>query len=219
MGTIAREASAPIADGETASGAELELEFDKIFTVINGNIENANIKAAAGIVGTKLANNTIAAAQITGSTITTAELAVAAVAKADVKTDATVEAMTTSTSYVDVPSISSITVTPGSTSDIIWIDFVCHVYQTGASGAAGWVYALSVDGVDTAGLAVSRTNSQNAQATVTLSYAVAAGGTSAQVIKPRYKTHLTGVTSSFGVAGGAGTEIVKILRVQVIPIK
>lgn len=75
MGTITREGTAPIARGDTSSGTELEAEINKIHTLINGNIDNANVAADADISGTKLGNATLTAGRIADSTITGARFA------------------------------------------------------------------------------------------------------------------------------------------------
>jgi hypothetical protein len=51
-------------DGETVDAADVNTPFNTIATVINGNIDNANIKSDAAIDGTKIADNSIPAAKM-----------------------------------------------------------------------------------------------------------------------------------------------------------
>ena len=53
-------------DGETVDAADVNTPFNTIATVINGNIENANIKSDAAIDGTKLADNSIPTTKMKG---------------------------------------------------------------------------------------------------------------------------------------------------------
>ena len=51
-------------DGETIDAADVNTPFNTISTVINGNIDNANIKTNAAIDGTKIADNSIPASKM-----------------------------------------------------------------------------------------------------------------------------------------------------------
>lgn len=53
-------------DGETVDAADVNTPFNTIATVINGNIENANIKSDAAIDGTKIADNSIPTTKMKG---------------------------------------------------------------------------------------------------------------------------------------------------------
>jgi hypothetical protein len=59
-----------------ASATEVNSDFDTLYTLANGNIDNANVKSAAGIVASKIAAGTFAAGaySFAGSTITNASL-------------------------------------------------------------------------------------------------------------------------------------------------
>jgi len=48
-------------DGTTASAAEVNTDFDTLYTLVNGNLDNDNVKASAGIVASKIAAGTFAA--------------------------------------------------------------------------------------------------------------------------------------------------------------
>lgn len=49
----------PPADGETADASDVVTPLNTIYNEFNGNIDNANIKSAAAIDGSKLANGSI----------------------------------------------------------------------------------------------------------------------------------------------------------------
>jgi hypothetical protein len=51
-------------EGETVDAADVNTPFNTIATVINGNIDNANIKSDAAIDGTKIADNSIPATKM-----------------------------------------------------------------------------------------------------------------------------------------------------------
>jgi hypothetical protein len=51
-------------DGETIDAADVNTPFNTVATVINGNIDNANIKTNAAIDGTKIADNSIPASKM-----------------------------------------------------------------------------------------------------------------------------------------------------------
>lgn len=54
-------------DGTTIDSSDVNNPFNTLLAEFNGNIDNDNIKAAAGIVGTKLANSTLTATQMADS--------------------------------------------------------------------------------------------------------------------------------------------------------
>ena len=74
MGTPVRHGGFPFVDGEILTGADLENDISQLFTEIL-NIQNVNVAVGAAIAGSKLAANSVAAAQITPLTITAAEIA------------------------------------------------------------------------------------------------------------------------------------------------
>lgn len=213
MGTITREATAPIADGETASGTEVEAEFNKIFTEFNGNIEDVNVAAAAAISGSKLADASIANAKMVGSTLTTASMNASAVTKGNLQSASDLQVVTTSTTLVDVPSMTGITLTPGSTSDMIVLDFMATVRRTATPGTLGLIWGFNVNGSDVDDIArYSWTDSE--YHVVNVSYMVAAGGTSAQSFRPRYKR-----AGGSTIAGEFTVDQLRLFRAVILPIK
>lgn len=213
MGLISRQGTAPIQTGDPLDAAEVEAEFNTIFTVINGNLEDANVKALAGIAGTKIADNTIANAKILADSLTTAKMAASAVPKADVDTDTGIESLTTSATFVDVPGLSTLTLVPGSNSDMILVDLTISAF---ASVAGTWVFGCSIAGSDHGPLA-QLSLAAGFTGSVSFSFALVAGTTSSKAIKARYYRASGSGTGQFTVLGGVGTT--KILRAIILPIK
>lgn len=71
MGTIS--VSLP-SDGDTIDAADYNTPINTIVNLANGNIDNANIAAAAAIAGTKLADSAISTAKIADDAATDAKL-------------------------------------------------------------------------------------------------------------------------------------------------
>lgn len=95
MGTIS--VSLP-SDGDTIDAADYNTPINTIVNLANGNIDNANIAAAAAIAGTKLADSAISTAKIASKAATLAKLdggSTAGVLKTDASGDVTVGAKTT----------------------------------------------------------------------------------------------------------------------------
>lgn len=214
MTLINRQDTAPIQQGEPMDAAEVNAEITTIFTAINGNLSNPNFKAAANIVGSKLANATFTGAKLEASTLTTAKMAASAVPKASVETVTSTGgnvAFTTSATYVDADGFSGVSVTPGSTNDMIVADFTCTVTHTG-SGTGVYMFGIQIDAADT-DLQEVTLNSTNAPQVIHIAHMVAAGGVSAVTITPRYKK-LSGSD-----VGEFVDDSLRIWRVLVIPIK
>lgn len=72
MGIIAKPYT--FSAGAVIIAAEHNAVFDTIYTEFNGNIDNANIKAGAGIVGSKMASGTITAGLLAGGAVSNAAL-------------------------------------------------------------------------------------------------------------------------------------------------
>jgi hypothetical protein len=216
MAQITREASAPIADGETASAADVENEFVKIFAQINGGLDNTNLAAAAGIVGTKIANTTITAGNIVSSTLTTTQMAASAVTKMSISTADNNGAMTASTSLVDVPGISSITLTPGSTSDIVVCELQITWDSSGSGSAATYDFGFNIDDGTTNDVVIGRkTDSETIPQTFRFKHVMTAVAASSTVYKARYKL-VSGATGDFD----SGTlEYNTLFSVMILPIK
>ena len=187
-----REASAPITAGETGAAADVENEFVKLFDLQNGNIDNSNISASAAIVGTKLAANTIADAQVTASSLTTTSMAISAVTKVSFNSVTTAAAaLTASTSFVDVPGISTVTLTPGSTSDIVVMELQITTEPL-ASAQTSHRFGFNIDDgtgdVDVAIIGVNGLTVQRPQTRV-IRHSMLATAASVTVYKPIYRFH------------------------------
>jgi len=187
MGIPSRHSGYPYVDGETLSGADLETDIANLVAEA-GNVEDANVAAAANISGSKLADATVPNAKLVGSTITTAKMAQSAVPQAYVSTATATGYLSASSAFADVDGITSATLTPGSTSDIIMLDCVIPAHHS--SGGASWYdYAFSVNGTDTSALSTHYHSDTNEFpiTMVHITWAVAAPATSAIVLKPRHR--------------------------------
>ncbi len=149
MGTISRQAGAPIADGETSSGTEMEAELVTIHTVINGNVDNANVKTAANIAGTKLADNTIPSAKMLTDTLTVAKMSAAAVPKFHLAVSTTSGNWDETGSLVDFANLTAATLTPGSTNDMIFMDVTVTVNPSSSGSDRALVVGWSVNSSET----------------------------------------------------------------------
>ena len=72
MGIIAKPFT--FADGTVIVAANLNSDYDAIYSEFNGNIDNANIKAGAGIDGAKLLASSVTAAQLANNSVTSAKI-------------------------------------------------------------------------------------------------------------------------------------------------
>jgi len=148
MGIISREGTAPIQNGEVASGAEVEAEFNKLFVLVNGNLENVNISASAGLLGTQLANTTLSGDKVQDNTLTTAKMAAVAVPRAYVSSSSATSALSTATTYQDgvVGALAVANLTVG---DLIAVDFNGGLLTT-LAGSIPVTFTVGVDSTDQA---------------------------------------------------------------------
>lgn len=216
MGVITRESSAPITDGEDLEAATVELEFAKIFTLMNGGIDTTNLSATAALVGTQLADGTIPSGKVTASTLTTAQMAASAVPKASVETADISGTMTTSATLIDVPTVSSITLTPGSTNDIVTMMLSVSIGPTGGAACEyNWGFNIS-DGTGDVEVGVSTMNTTRADNTYTFMYAMTATTAVSTVYKPRYKKN-SGTAGTWQSA--LGLDHTCLFHVAITPMK
>jgi len=161
MGLINRESTAPIKAGELTSGTEVENEFNKIFTLIGltsgseGNIDDSNIKGPidaaklnnTAVTTAKIKDGDIPGSKINNGIITTSEFVATSLMQANVDTTTTADAFTTSSSFVDIPSVTAWTVTPGE-GNYIQLDYTFGVTATGGADRF-YLFGFSVDGSNT----------------------------------------------------------------------
>ena len=236
MGTISREVTAPIVDAETASGTEVEAEFNKLFNVINGSLDNANVASGANISGAKLADSTITGDKIIVSsvsgtkltdntvntskmltdTITLAKIATGVMTKVVIQTATGATAMTASSSFTAVPDIAAAVITPAATTDML----ICMFSLTTASSTAGtemaYEFAFDIDAVDTAILTalIKPSNAIAVRQSAFVFHAQLTGTTSAMTITPRHRK--PNASSGTGTLLGGGQLT---LVVATFPIK
>jgi hypothetical protein len=216
-----REASAPITDGEGISAADVENEFVKLFALQNGDIDTTNISATAGILGTQMANNTIAEAQVTASTLTTASMAASAVIKSSFNTSTNAAGpLTTSLTMVDVPGASSITLTPGSTSDIVVMELQIATISIG--GSALHAFGFNIDdgtGDVEMGLVFGDSNSTSFPKTSTIRHVMTATAASSTTYKPIYRYTNSGTDATTHRWYDTGVDYNTLFSVTIYPIK
>lgn len=188
MAIISRHANAPFENGETLSGVDLENDFDTIYVEFNGNIDNSNIASGAAIDGSKLAAVSVANAKFIADTLTTAKMAASAVTKHHVSLSATYGAITTSqASLIDWTGITSATLTPGSTSDMIMMDLTLHYSAAANDTSNELIIGWSVDGTPYDSVIASEPVLASGDIVVHSSYAVAAPSATSIVIKPQHR--------------------------------
>jgi hypothetical protein len=222
MGLISREATAPIQDGETASGAEVENEFNKIFNEINGNLDNANVKSAAAIDGSKIANTSITTTQIAADTVARSNINADAFGTASYESNASDAGttMTTSTSYVAIDSITTVSVTPDSTDDFIVVDLavVGDVTTAASTDKTLLEFRLTVDGTEhELGSHEWRGDSRDGTKRANFFWAGAAPATTSIDIIPQFKVNAQ--AGSYVKWAAATDGINKAFRVLVFPVK
>lgn len=226
MGIVSRHAGAPYLNGETLSGTDLETDFDNIYDEFNGGIDNDNVSPTADIsgskllvnsvAGTKLTDNTVTNAKMLADTVTTAKMAASAVPKGYVSSaTGSGTALAGGTTFEDVPGITSATMTAGSTSDLIMLDFSGSLIVI--AGAKQYAFGFSVNGTDTPDLAVvDLPDSQQIQ--IHAAWAVAAPATTAIVLKPRIR-RVSGTGGSALYYGPTAGGVTRVFRVLIVPTK
>jgi len=148
MAHISRESTAPIRNGEGIAADDVELEFQKIFSVIgqsgSGDLDTSNFSRNANIAGGQIANTTLVDGNFSADTVTTSSINATAVTKAAFSVADVSGQLTTSASLVDVSGVASLTLTPGSTSDIVQMtaSLTLEKYTGGDPAAAGSAYSL-----------------------------------------------------------------------------
>jgi hypothetical protein len=190
MGVIARHSGAPFSDGDILDGTDdLEADINAIVTEVNGSLDNANIASGAAIDGSKLANTSISGDKLSLNTITVSKMAASAVPKHHVDTVSSYGNLETSNAtLVDWTGLSSASLTPGNSGDVILMDLTFH-YDAAADDASNpIVVGWSVDGVDYDSVIESTPVAANNETVVSSTYAVTTPSSgSAITIKPRQR--------------------------------
>lgn len=188
MGLIAREGTSPITDGEKIIAADVENDLATIFTEINGELDTANFARAANIVGTQFANTTIAGGKFEDDTITTASQNATAVHKTAFSRKKNDGTITDSATLVDVPELTTLTVTPGSTSDIVTMGLLVSLRQNSAQTLH--IFGFNIDdgtGDVETGVCDFRYSSTIMHQTLLFQYTMTASAAVATVYTARYK--------------------------------
>lgn len=146
MGTITRHAGAPFADGEILPGADLEADFDTIYDLVNGGIDDANLEDL-GVTTSKLAASAVTTAKLAANAVTQAKMTSGAASASEVTAHwGTTNYAFSTSAYSDVGPAISHTVGNPARHVIIMASWL-HVY--GATGApTGSTIRLMKGGVD-----------------------------------------------------------------------
>lgn len=221
MGFITREVTAPIEDGDDLSGSEIEAELTKIFNEIDGGLDTTNLAAAAGLLGTQIADDTIPAAKIASSTITTTQMAASAVPKHGISTYNNTGDLTTSSTLVDVPNVS-VTLTPGSTSDIVLMSLAVTIEQDTAGTSPEYQWGFNIADGTTGDVLVAsselRGGGTTQNGTFVFQHVMTALTTSSTVYTPRYKI-ISSASFPCVWSSTVGLDYTTAFRVLIIPIK
>lgn len=116
MSLPSRNPNAPWAAGQTVPAADLEFDIAQAHSAL-ADIDNDNIPAGADINGSKLADNTVAAAKLVAETVTQAKIASGAISATYIATDNTQQTIgaggatdVVSTSALSIPSLDPVAV-------------------------------------------------------------------------------------------------------------
>lgn len=143
MGTAGRSPSAPYVDAEEIQGTnDLEVDFNNIYTELNGRLSNANFKSGAAIDNTKFATKSITGNQFAADTIGLAQMQASAVARCKVDTGTTV-AWPVGTTFADMTGISvSVSM---NVDNFLLCDFMC-TFDPATSNADTLDFIWNIDG-------------------------------------------------------------------------
>ena len=215
MSIIRRHPLAPYRPGETVDGTN-DVEHDIAAFVDqfnNAKIDDANIKSGANITASSVATGAITSDKIITKSVDTSKMSKVAY----FTSDTTADLATNSNTFVDVPSISSITVTPWDTTDLVIATFTAMIHASSGSYSS-FVFSFDIGGSPLDGLALLHIDPVST-ATVTYSWAQAAGVASPTTlaIKPIYLAR-KGTDGQFrgGALGGAPDVTNKIFSVYLV---
>lgn len=194
MGTIS--VSLP-ADGTTADVADYNTPINTIVNEFNGNIDNANIKAAAAISGSKLADGTVTSAKAdAGFVVQVVQTNFSAVATGTtlIPYDDTIPQNTEGDEYM------TLAITPKSATNILIIEAIAHLANSAANQRL--IAALFQDATTNA-LAVGTTAEVTANVIdpIFIRHKMTSGTASATTFKVRAGANNAGTTTLNGDGG------------------
>ena len=192
MGLVTRHSAAPFAHGERLEAVDLELDFATVYDLVNANIDNANIAAGANISGTKIASASITNGQVALATLATTNLAPAAVPKHHADYSSVSTSWTASTSLADMTQFAGVALTPGATTDMIFMD-IC--LQVDPSATGDLIMGFSVNGTDYDDITTFSVTSTWGNRIFFSTYALLAPATTSMTIKPRHKVANSGAAT------------------------
>jgi hypothetical protein len=152
MAFIDRHANAPWLNRERCFAEDLETDLGGVINAVNnGTLDSTNFSNTANIDGSKLASTTLTQLRTGQLAVGVAEAAFSAVG--DVEFSVATPTSNTeldSTSFATVPSVSTVTVKPGSASNRLLMGFFASITQTDVSGSGSRSYEFRFnDSADT----------------------------------------------------------------------
>lgn len=184
-------------DGTTADVADYNTPITTVVNAINGGLDNDNIKAAAAIDGSKLADGTVTAEKVAaGMVVQTVSTASSAVATGTtiIPLDDTIPQNTEGNEFM------TLAITPKSATNILVIETVLLLSNSAAN--VELIAAIFQDTTSNALAAgVQFMTTATGVVTVTVKHSMVAGTTSATTFKVRAGGHVAGTTTLNGQAG------------------
>lgn len=212
MAHITRESGWPIQDGETAEAATVENELAKIFSEINGSLDNTNLATDADIAGTKLADAGVTKVKLNADAVTQIAV-VTGTATANMSDSAT------STAWRDISDLDSAitdaTVTAQSTDDYFEMSFYGDFNtRTGI----GYDFGFDIDGTQVACQRLVSGGQDAESERIAIAYVVQPSDTASTVIKPIFKATATD-NGSDQLSGIMYGRAIRQFTVKVVPVK
>ena len=218
MGILDRNPSAPYRSGEELDGtSDLEADISAFVAEFNGKISDVNIASVPTLRGTQVGSTVLTSNKFENHTITTAHMTTAA----HMKMDSTADFLTDSATFVDVPTIASITVTPEASTDLIVATFSTAIDAVTSSTESSWLFSFDVDGSPLEALYLYEApdgGASTSQFTYTWSWEAGSSG-SGIIVKPIYLRRLgSGDIYKFlnqdGTGGGFVNKVFTVHRIS-----
>ena len=136
MTILKRHPGAPYRPGEKLDGtADLEVDVNTFVVGYNSTTDNSNIAQDANLTGSQV--KTFTNAKFEDESVTTDHIA----ALGQFATGIAEDVFTTSATFVDVPDVSNISVTPATSTDILVMTFQCYWTVTSGTGDNAYVFS------------------------------------------------------------------------------
>ncbi len=213
MAVPVRNSNAPYVAGATAEAADFETDISNLHAEI-ANIENANVAAAADIDGTKLADNSIAAAKFLSGAfadIQFAKINTSVASKTGVSTfvGGNLRSGTSYSGSIVIPIFLNV----DSEDDMILLEFIASDVDIDDT-AAGHVWTFAINGTTQGDLyQIDNETGSDEKREVHMIFAKVATGLSGSVLFGVQEKQASGGTSSWS------STVSRVFRATVIPLK